>query len=105
MDRELNVVATLSDYKKALKNFIKGTVKAGIFLKADTGKAVYTVTKETEGDQKFVEVAICGGDGNYAEYAVEVSTRVYNKVDDKLFAGIIEQMNKRKNFAGMEVNF
>lgn len=104
MDRELNMIATLSDYKKALKTFIKGTIKAGIFLKADTGKAVYTVSKETEGDQKFVEIAICS-DGNYAEFAVEVSTRVYNKVDDKLFAGIIDQMNKRKNFAGMEVNF
>ena len=105
MDRELNMIATLSDYKKALKTFVKGTIKAGIFLKADTAKAIYTVSKETEGDQKFVEVAICGSDGNYAEFTVEVSTRVYNKVDDKLFAGIINQMNKRKNFAGMEVIF
>ena len=92
----------LGDYKRSLKNFVRGTIKAKVFATPEN-KVVLTCSKCDE-DNKVVTVI--ADNGTYtATFAAEVSTRIYNKFDDELFAPIVKQPGKLKNFGGLEVNF
>lgn len=103
MDRAIEKIETLSEFKREVKNFIRGVIKAKVFTPADATTKFF-VEKCEEGKEKFI--TICVGNGfNYAEFAVEVSTRVFNKVEPKLFDKTIEQFNKLKGFNGMTVIF
>jgi hypothetical protein len=110
MDRAIEKIETLSEFKREAKNFIRGVIKAKVFTPADSWSAPadatmkFFVEKCEEGKEKFI--TICVGNGfNYAEFAVEVSTRVFNKVEPGLFDKTIEQFNKLKGFNGMTVVF
>lgn len=98
MDREVCKIEKLSEFKKAMKLFVRGTIKAKVFA-PETGKMNFVVTKE---DDNYVTIGVVNG-ANYAEFSAEVSTRVFNKVVDDLFTKTIEQFNKLKGFGGMTV--
>lgn len=97
---ELTEIVTLSEYKKAMKNFVRGVIKAKIFADAE-GKAKFIVEKVECEDAKIVKMKI---KGDYcAKFAAKVSTRVFNKITDELYVKTIEQFNKLKGFGGMTV--
>lgn len=97
---ELKEIVTLGEYKKAMKAFVRGVIKAKIFTD-DAGKAKFVVEK-IDGDDKIVKMKIKGC-CYCAKFAAKVSTRVYNKVLPELYTKTIEQFNKLKGFGGMEV--
>lgn len=98
---ELKEIATLGEYKKAMKNFVRGVIKAKIFAD-EAGKAKFIVEKTEGEDTKIVKMKIKGC-CYYAKFAAIVPTRVYNKVTEDLYTKTIEQFNKLKGFGGMEV--
>lgn len=98
---EISKIETLSEYKKAMKTFVRGVIKSKVFNDEADGKVKFVIEKEEENmvvmrvENKF----------NAAEFVAEVSTRVFNKVTPDLYTKTIEQFNKLKNFAGMTVTF
>lgn len=97
-----NKIETLAEYKKAMKAFVRGTIKAKIFA-AEDGKVNFKVSKCQDSEtEKFVVMSVETA-FMQAEFSAQVSTRVFNKIEDGLYTKVIEQFNKLKNFAGMTV--
>lgn len=98
-----NKIETLAEYKKAMKAFVRGIIKAKIFA-ADDGKVNFNVSKCQDNEtEKFVVMSVESA-CMQAEFSTQVSTRVFNKIEDGLYSKTIEQFNKLKGFAGMTVN-
>ena len=98
----MQTIEKLGDYKRFLKGFVRGVIKAKVFATAEN-KVILNCCKCDE-DHKVVTVT--ADNGTYtATFTAEVSTRIYNKFDDELFAPIAKQFGKLKNFGGLEVNF
>lgn len=102
MDRTISAITTLSEYKKAMKTFVRGVIKSKIFNDEETGKVNFVVEKSLEYESLFVSMSV-GTKFNFATFEAEVSTRVFNKITAELYTKTIEQFNKLKNFAGMTV--
>lgn len=98
---EISRIEKLSDYKRAMKTFVRGVIKSKIFNNEETGKVNFVVEK----DEENVVAIRVQNTFNTAEFVATVSTRVYNKINNDLFPKTIEQFNKLKNFAGMTVTF
>lgn len=95
---ELIKIEKLSEFKKAVKAFIGGAIKAKIFGNAKNAFTM-VVSKDYE---NAVNLNITNGIYSMNIDAV-VSVRVYNKIDDELFKTLTAQFNKRKNFGGVKV--
>ena len=90
-----------ADYKRALKTFVRGAIKAKIFADEAGAYTVY-LSKAEENGVKTVTTAVCNG--TYcAKFTAEVGTRVYNKFDEALFEPIVKQFGKLKGVAGITV--
>lgn len=96
---ELTKIEKLNDFKKAVKAFIGGAIKAKIFGDAKKNAFTMVVSKDYE---NAVNLNITNGIYSMNIDAV-VSVRVYNKIDDDLFKTLTAQFNKRKNFGGVKV--
>lgn len=92
----------LGDYKRALKGFVRGVIKAKVFATDD--KNSITLTCTTCEDEKVVTV-VAKNDTYTATFEAAVSTRIFNKFNAELFAPIKKQFDKLKNFGGVTVNF
>ena len=92
----------MADYKRALKTFIRGMIKAKVMTDAE-GKLQVRISKEMpEKTTKIVTVKVCNG--TYcAAFSAEVATRVYNKFDVALFEPMVKQFGKLKGFGGIVV--
>jgi hypothetical protein len=90
----------LSDYKRSLKAFVRGVLKAKVF--ANEAGAYTMYLSKCDEDTKTVTVAVCNG--TYcAKFQAEVATRIYNKFDETLFEPIVKQFGKLKGVAGITV--
>jgi hypothetical protein len=89
----------MADYRRALKAFVRGSLKAKIF--GDEAGA-YTLYLDKAADEKVVTVAVCNG--TYcAKFTAGVSTRIYNMFGEELFEPIVKQFGKLKGVAGITV--
>lgn len=92
----------LGDYKRALKAFVRGAIKAKVF--GTDEKNSITLTCSANEEDKTVTVLI-QNDTYTADFTAEVSTRIFNKFNEELFAPIKKQFDKLKNFGGITVSF
>ena len=78
MDHIICEIKTVSEYKKAMKTFVRGIIKSKIF-NDENGKVNFIVTKADTVNGMFVSMSV---DNNYntAEFEAEVPTRVFNKI-------------------------
>lgn len=96
----MNKFEKLSDYKRALKTFMRGVMKAKVF--ADENGAYTISINKCDEDEKVATVTACNG--TYcAKFSAEVSTRIFNKFDEALFEPIVKQFGKLKGVAGITV--
>ena len=97
------MIETTGEFKKAVKAMVKSAIKAKIFG-GETQDYKFNVTigvydkKEKEG---YISVRIDAA-SIYLVLADEVSTRVYNKINDEFFAPIVTQFEKLKNVNSIE---
>ena len=101
MDHIICEIKTVSEYKKAMKTFVRGIIKSKIF-NDENAKVNFIVTKANTVNGMFVSMSV-DNTYNTAEFEAEVPTRVFNKIVDEFYTKTIEQFNKLKNFAGMTV--
>lgn len=106
MEENIQYIETLSQFKKEMKQFVRGTVKSKLFIPAEGEKYVFVVDKEQNKKEKqnIVYFIICK-DSYEASMVASVSTRVFNKIQEELFTSTIEQMGRLKGFPGMQVVF
>jgi hypothetical protein len=106
MKENIQYIETLSQFKKEMKQFIRGVVKSKLFIPCDGQKYIFVVSKEQDKSiqQNLVSIIICQGCFE-ASMVASVSTRVFNKVQTELFEPIIEQMGRLKGFPGMQIIF
>lgn len=97
MDMIINDIQTVGEFKRQIKNFVRGAVKSTIFSNEDK-TFEFKVVCEQEGDTKkdtrnYVTISAIS---KYfkLEFVAEVSNRVYNKIDAKMFEPIIEQFER-----------
>ena len=90
----------LADYKRSLKAFVRGSLKAKVF--ADETGAYTIYLSKCDEDAKVVTVSICNGTF-CAKFQAEVATRIYNKFDETLFEPIVKQFGKLKGVASITV--
>lgn len=91
----------LGDFKKAVKLFVRGTIKTGIL--GNEGDFVFEVTK-LDGDTKSVTITTNAGPYTFT-LAGETCTRVFNKVEPELFEPIITQFEKIAKVKSITFNF
>lgn len=87
-------IEKLSDYKRSMKAFVRGTIKAKLFGD-ESGNLKFTVTKKETKEEKRVYIEILNGSYG-ACFCTEVATRVFNKVVDGFFDATVEQFSKIK---------
>lgn len=91
-------IEKLSDYKRAMKAFVRGAIKSKLFGAAD-GKLEFVVDKY-DGKVKYVSMKITNGVYSNS-FCVEVSTRVFNKVIDGFFDSTAAQFGKIKGITAI----
>lgn len=94
---------TTGDFKKALKAMVKGAIKSKVFGGEAQNFKFDVVIGEFDKKEKkgTVTVKITEGPVTMA-LTNEVSTRVYNKVNDEFFAPIATQFGKLKSVKTIE---
>jgi hypothetical protein len=87
-------IEKLSDYKRSMKAFVRGAIKAKLFGD-EAGDLKFTVTKKETKEEKriCIETRNCPYG---ACFCTEVATRVFNKVVDGFFDATVEQFSKIK---------
>lgn len=89
----------VADYKRAAKNFLRGIIKAGVFVDE---KSVLNLYVSKDGEEKTVTLAACNG--TYcAKFAAEASTRLFNKFDTDFVEDLTKIFAARKNLSGINV--
>lgn len=90
--------ATLSDFKRALKGFIKGALKSKLF---DNENAIYKFCLEK--DDNMVDVKIAK-DGYCLKFNADVNTRIFNKITPEFLDKTITQFKNLKNVNDISIN-
>ena len=97
------MIETTGEFKKAVKALVKGAIKTKIFGGETQDYKFNVVIGEFDKHEKkgtvTVKIDACAISMVLSD---EVSTRVYNKVNDEFFAPIIEQFSKLKNVNSIE---
>lgn len=90
----------IGDYKKSMKNFIKGAIRSKLFQDSNNNLIV-TLSKNFDKNTKTGMIILTIDNaisGMKTEFTAMVPTRVYNKVEPDLFAPLGAQLAKTKNF-------
>lgn len=96
---DLVLVETVGEFKKGVKALVKGAIKSKLFG-GDNAAFTFKYTLESYSKKEkigTVAVCICNEQGTGMLYRVNVSTRVYNKVNAELFAPMVTQFEKLKS--------
>lgn len=96
-------IEKLSDYKRSMKAFVRGAIKAKLFGD-EAGDLKFTVTKKETKEEKriCIETRNCPYG---ACFCTEVATRVFNKVVDGFFDATVEQFSKIKGINSITFTF
>ena len=95
-----NTFEKIGDYKKAMKAFVKGAVKAKLYQGED-GDLTIMIDKSYNKDtntRKATLSIISPCECFVTLFTAEVATRIYNKIDPSLFEALGEQLAKTKGF-------
>lgn len=100
------MIETTGEFKKVIKSMVKGAIKSKVFGgEAQSYKFDVVIGDFDKKEKKgTVTVKITEGPITFA-VEDEVSTRVYNKINDEFFAPIATQFGKLKSVNTIEFVF
>lgn len=97
------MIETTGEFKKALKAMVKGAIKSKVFGGEAKDYKFNVVIGEFDKKEKKGEVSVFITEGPITvSLKDEVSTRVYNKINDEFFAPIATQFGKLKSVNTIE---
>lgn len=97
------MIETTGEFKKALKAMVKGAIKSKVFGGEGQEYKFNVIIGEFDKKEKKGTVTVKIEAGATAMVLTdEVSTRVYNKVNDEFFAPIAAQFGKLKSVKAIE---
>ena len=97
------MIETTGEFKKAVKALVKGAIKAKVFGGETQDYKFDVVIGEFDKKEKKGTVTVKTAAGAISMVLTdEVSTRVYNKINDDFFAPIAAQFGKLKSVKTIE---
>jgi len=96
------VIETVSNYRRALKAYVKGVIKSKTFG-GENGDFVFNYATEYDKKLKLGSAIVeISNDYFTMKFVADVSTRVVNKINNELFAPIVTQFEKLKSVSSMK---
>ena len=97
------MIETTGEFKKALKAMVKGAIKSKVFGGEAQAYKFNVIIGEFDKKEKKGTVTVKISEGPITiTLEDEVSTRVYNKINDEFFAPIAAQFGKLKSVKTIE---